>query len=756
MQDAEGAFNLGLMYAKGFGVERDFVQAAEWMEKAVAWGDSDGAAPAKQYRAMAENLKKAQTGDAAAMAEVAGTYMAMGGSLAQAGAGDDYAESLKWAQKAVDAGCPAGYWPLALAYEHGRGVTKGDKKAVEFYKKGAELGHAACQHSYGCRFMTGEGVKKDVKQALALFEKSAAQGYGLAYQALGHMYETGEGVEPDFDKEMEYYEKACAALPDNAEFLRHVGYQYVNLMEGDEASWLRAVERAAYWLHKAADLGDGTARSGVDMFDRVLELHKQGKIPAGSSLDECMAYLSGKTPAKKVSNAQARPTKPPTPAKPIVQAPKTDEQARKKAEQEAKTIHDAVRRARDAAKSAERAYDRAAAEVQRKTSSSLDYYSYDFQTRLREIVDLTVSACKNLFNAYQNEIRKLDKICRPLINETRRRSEIQEIVDVIKWLNEESKIESNFNATFNSQDMGRVSGVSHTPDRDCVAIQRFWEDTLRKTPKTPEEIREEREAKERQERETAERRRREEEARKERERKEKEEKAAYEKAMQEWNRKKAEIESRRAAELERSLEKFKKDQKAEIENTYYTQKAAAKAKLDQAQKQEQEAEAALSTLGFLQFGAKSEQKKRIQAAQTQADEAKAAMEAAEKAHRDAFAAFPDRVSQEKDRLTKVLNPRLPIPAQPYRPRSISNINASTRTSSQKPTAQTTNANFAEEIQAWMEDGVTYDITDIMSGVHSVNAAGLSEARVSNLMTQLVQRGTVVTAMVGGKQYYTLA
>ena len=63
--ESEGAFNLGLLYAKGFGVKRDFAQAAEWMEKAVAWGDEDGKAPAAQYRAMAESLKRAEAGDAA-------------------------------------------------------------------------------------------------------------------------------------------------------------------------------------------------------------------------------------------------------------------------------------------------------------------------------------------------------------------------------------------------------------------------------------------------------------------------------------------------------------------------------------------------------------------------------------------------------------------------------------------------------------------------------------------------------------------
>ena len=293
LNDSEGAFNLGLLYAKGYGVERDFTLAAEWMEKALAWGDGDAEAPAKQYRSMAENLKKAEAGDAAAMAETALGYMAVGGSLDQAGPEKDYAESLRWARKSVDAGCAAGWWPLALAYEHGRGVAKDDRKAVEFYRKGAEQGDRACQHSYGCRLINGEGVRKDTAQALYLFEKSAEQGYALAFKALGHMYETGEGVEPDFDKELAYYEKACLAEPDNAELLRHVGYQYTNLLDGDGEQWLRGVERAAHWLRRAADLGDWTARGGAAMYEQVLKLHREGKIPAGTSMSDCMSILSG-------------------------------------------------------------------------------------------------------------------------------------------------------------------------------------------------------------------------------------------------------------------------------------------------------------------------------------------------------------------------------------------------------------------------------------------------------------------------------
>ena len=289
---AVGQFNMGLFYAKGCGVKRDFTKAAEWMRRAAENGDTDAPTLVERYSGIAAALQLAERGDTAAMAELAGGYMMLGGSLDPFGPGEDYKESLKWARKASDAGCAAGYWPLALAYEHGRGVAEDHAKATELFKKGAELGDPNCQHSYGCRLINGDGVKKDAAQALTLFEQSAEQGYSLAYQALAHMYETGEGVDPDFDKELEYFEKACEAEPDNAELMRHAGFQYTNLMDLDAAHWLRGVQRAAYWLRRAADLGDMPALHGADMYEKILALHEEGKIPAGTSVSDCMRILS--------------------------------------------------------------------------------------------------------------------------------------------------------------------------------------------------------------------------------------------------------------------------------------------------------------------------------------------------------------------------------------------------------------------------------------------------------------------------------
>ena len=292
--NAVAMFNVGLFCAKGCGVERDFEQAAAWMDRAAAAGDEDAPQAAEKYRKMGGIAARADAGEPEAMAELAGELMAMGGSLEQAGAGKDYAESLLLAQKAVDAGCAAGYWPLALAYEHGRGVAQDTERAIELYRKGTEGGNAPCQHSYGCYLMRGDVLEQDPEQAFELFEKSAAQGYALAYRSLGHMYETGEYIEPDLEEELENYEKACQADASDADFLRHVGFQFMNLMdEEDPETWRRGVERAAHWLRAAADRGDPVAAGSAGEFERILELYEQGVIPAGTSFGDCLGYLSG-------------------------------------------------------------------------------------------------------------------------------------------------------------------------------------------------------------------------------------------------------------------------------------------------------------------------------------------------------------------------------------------------------------------------------------------------------------------------------
>lgn len=57
-------FNLGLHYAKGYGVKRNFDQAAKWMQKAADNGDTDAPILIEKYSKAAKATKKIAKGDA--------------------------------------------------------------------------------------------------------------------------------------------------------------------------------------------------------------------------------------------------------------------------------------------------------------------------------------------------------------------------------------------------------------------------------------------------------------------------------------------------------------------------------------------------------------------------------------------------------------------------------------------------------------------------------------------------------------------
>lgn len=75
----------------------------------------------------------------------------------------------------------------------------------------------------------------------------------------------------------------------------------------------------------------------------------------------------------------------------------------------------------------------------------------------------------------------------------------------------------------------------------------------------------------------------------------------------------------------------------------------------------------------------------------------------------------------------------------------------------KPTAkQTENEGFKSDILAWMEAGVQYSVADIVKGVPSIVASGISGNRVTALLTQLREAGKVVRTEDKRKAFYSLA
>lgn len=205
--NSNGMFNLGLHYAKGYGVQRDFRQAAFWMMQAAENGDEDAPALAEKYHKAADAQEKLPSGDAQAQADLAGILMELARSLDQAGPGKDFAEAFELAKKSAAQDNGDGLWILALAYEHGRGVEKDVHKALDCYRRGAKLNHAPSLHSLGCYYMRGDVIEQDQQTGFDLIMRSAEQGYDLAYRSLGACYQFGNGVKEDMLMAIRWFEK---------------------------------------------------------------------------------------------------------------------------------------------------------------------------------------------------------------------------------------------------------------------------------------------------------------------------------------------------------------------------------------------------------------------------------------------------------------------------------------------------------------------------------------------------------------------
>ncbi len=250
-----------------------------------------------------------------------------------------------------------------------------------------------------------------------------------------------------------------------------------------------------------------------------------------------------------------------------------------------------VEQSRARAEKAERRFDMQSSNIERKAERSIDLFG---GTAVSEAVDIAADArraCDDLYAAYQTEIRVLDEVCRPLLEEQPALEAVKAVYELIEWLNDESEIENNFSASLNSRELGQFAAVKYMPTMENNMIQRYWEAKYDSWPgRAEEKAREEQLRRERaqreQERRDAERARREE---AERQKKEAEEKAAQ--AVGNRIQTVKEDLSRRIKDLKRELSAFEKQLMEEIDRnrSLVTAKTDEKAQLGLFKRKEKQA-----------------------------------------------------------------------------------------------------------------------------------------------------------------------
>ena len=112
---ADAQYNLGLMYANGYGVVEDDAEAVRWLRLAADQGHAYA-----QY-----NL---------------GLKYANGEGVVE-----DDAEAVRWYRLAADQGHAGAQVFLGWMYANGEGVVEDDAEAVRWYRLAADQGHADAQ-----------------------------------------------------------------------------------------------------------------------------------------------------------------------------------------------------------------------------------------------------------------------------------------------------------------------------------------------------------------------------------------------------------------------------------------------------------------------------------------------------------------------------------------------------------------------------------------------------------------------------------
>ena len=212
---ADAQAELGVRYAAGRGVERDYGEAVSWYRRAVEQGDARAQVELgfayERGRGVEQNddeavrwyRRSAEQGNALGENNLGWMYRA------GRGVPEDDEEAVRWFRRSAMQGNAHAQGNLGVMYRDGLGVPGDDEEAVRWLRRSAEQGEAASQTNLGWMYREGRGVGRDDEEAVRWFRASAEQGNVFGQVNLGWMYEQGRGVNRDRLEAARWYRLAA-------------------------------------------------------------------------------------------------------------------------------------------------------------------------------------------------------------------------------------------------------------------------------------------------------------------------------------------------------------------------------------------------------------------------------------------------------------------------------------------------------------------------------------------------------------------
>jgi TPR repeat protein len=217
---ARGQYFTGEMYERGWGVERNYSTALDWYRRSA---DQDYA-PAQLAVARFYGVGIAVPRDPAERNNWLLRAAGLGSPLAQTTLGNIYRRgdgvpvdmeaAARWYQRAATHGYPMAELQLALLYQHGAGVPQDLPAAVRLLRQAAgkhnAIAQPIAQDFLGVFYENGWAVPRDYTQARIWYQSAAAQGNAAAEFNLGRLYAEGRGVPRDPAEARKWFEQAAA------------------------------------------------------------------------------------------------------------------------------------------------------------------------------------------------------------------------------------------------------------------------------------------------------------------------------------------------------------------------------------------------------------------------------------------------------------------------------------------------------------------------------------------------------------------
>ena len=224
-------YRIGKMHCYGLGTEQDYAQSFEWF------------------------LKSAHEGNKFAQYSLANLYYYGNGVK------KDLSQAFLWYRKSSEQGQPYAPYAVAQMYDKGEYVSQSEETAQRYYKvalsgflelESKDQADDNLFYKIGVMYKNGLGTEADISKAIDYFKRSAEMNNKNGLYEYGKTLIQGKYIEADLNKGLECIEKAMKLKNSNAK--RFFALEYIS---GEYFS--QDIEKGLFMLTECADKGDSFA-----------------------------------------------------------------------------------------------------------------------------------------------------------------------------------------------------------------------------------------------------------------------------------------------------------------------------------------------------------------------------------------------------------------------------------------------------------------------------------------------------------------